>query len=138
MKYLYEVDEKGGHKKVNWYFPYIIVVTFAVFLLGALYITSTVESNQLRRLNNELTERLIDSTDTCRGLAETIGNCKSICGNIEQVSARDVRTAKEAIELIEETRYYVKNLEMELGYWSPDSIYNGLDNWLEYKSIGGE
>lgn len=122
-------------EKINKYRITVCILVGIIIILGVLFSSSSVKSNRLRAINDRLTERLNYSENTCRGLTETVGNCKSICGELDKLSERNIGTTRDAIEIIEETRYYVQSLEMELGYWDSDSIYNGIDNWLESEGI---
>ena len=153
--YLYEA-EGGFYKKTYKWHIAIVALIAAVILFGSLYFASSIRANKLRATNDRLTERLIESENTCteltrelgrcqseiRDCKSTIGECKStieqcklICGDIEGISERSVTTARDAIEIIEETRYYVQCIEMELGYWDSDSIYSGMDNWLQSEGV---
>lgn len=131
---IYEAKNGFYHKTYKFH---IIIGIFAaaVLLLGVLFISSSVRSYRIRAVNDRLTERLSYAEDTNRRFAETIGNCKSICRELDRVSDRSIRTAEDAVEIIEETRYYVASIEMELGLINSDSIYNGIDSWLETQGI---
>lgn len=134
MDYIYE-SKNGFYYKTYKYHIAIGVLVAAVLLLGTLFITSTVRSYRVGRLNDQLTERVNAAEDINRRLTETIGNCQSICGELDRVSDRNIRTAQDAIEIIEETRYYVESIEMELGLINSDSIYDGIDGWLESQGV---
>jgi hypothetical protein len=138
---LYDIKENLS-KEVRW--PYIVIgVLLAIIILfGALFITSSIRADRLRRSNNELTERLADATNSCTELAGqlsdcrgTIEQCRVYCRDIDEISERSIRTSREAIEIIEETRYYVMCLEVELGLIDTDSIYERLDSWLESEQV---
>lgn len=146
--YLYEAKNGFYKKTYKWHIT-IVALIAAVIMFGALFVTSSVGANKLRATNDRLTERLIDSENTCTKLTRELGKCQSTirdcqstivqckqyCGDIEELSGRSIGTARDAIEIIEETRYYVQCLEMELGYWDSDSIYRGIDDWLESEGV---
>jgi len=134
VEYIYEAKNGFYHKTYKYHIVIGVLIT-AVILFGALFISSSVKSHRLRTVNDRLTERLSNSEDTCRRLTETIGNCQSICRELDGISERNIRTAKDAIEIIEETRYYVESIEMELGLINSDSIYSGIDDWLESQGV---
>ena len=138
---LYDI-KKDFSKEARWPYITIGVLFLIIMLFGTLFITSSVRSVRLRRTNDELTERLNNATNSCTELAGqlsdcrgTIEQCRVYCRDIDEISERSVRTAKDAIEIIEETRYYVMCLEVELGLIDTDSIYERLDSWLEAEQV---
>ena len=120
------------YEKKNRIFIYIIIL-LAVLLFGTtvygIYCTNKLD--QAGRLNDQLTERLSDATDTNRRLAETVEQCQFIVTELGSTTDRSIGTVREAIEVIEETREAVGALEVELGIWDSDSIYNRIDSWLD-------
>ena len=138
---LYDI-KKDFSKEVRWPYITIGVLFLIIMLFGTLFITSSVRFVRLRRTNDELTERLADATNSCTELAGqlsdcrgTIEQCRGYCRDIDEISERSISTAREAIEIIEETRYYVMCLEVELGLIDTDSIYERLDSWLEAEQV---
>ena len=120
------------YEKKNRIFIYIIVL-LAVLLFGTtvygIYCTNKLD--EAGRLNDQLTERLSDATDTNRRLAETVGQCQFIVTELGSTTDRNIGTVREAVEVIEETREAVGALEVELGIWDSDSIYDRIDSWLQ-------
>lgn len=140
---LYTYENKNGfyHKTYRYSFIVLILVLTSL-LFGALFIKESIKSNKLGRYNDQLTERFIDSTNTCTELAGelrecsiTIDQCRSHCNKLREISKRDVRTVRDAIEIIEEERYYIECLEVELGLWNTDEYYDWLDNWLSDEGL---
>lgn len=115
-----------GLKKYEKIIHWIIIAIIAVLFTST--IVNTVKSYQLGRLCNQFRERIADTEDTNRRLAETVGKCKSICGELGDSVDRNIRTAREAVELIEEIRVQVQNLEMVTGDFNPDDYYNYWDS----------
>ena len=115
-----------GFKKYEKIIRWITIVIIAVLFTST--IVNTVKSYQLGRLCNQFRERIADSEDTNRRLAETVGKCQSICGELGDSVDRNIRTAREAVELIEEIRVQVQNLEMVTGDFNPDDYYNYWDS----------
>ena len=120
-----------GLKKYEKIIRWVIIIVIAVLFTST--IVSTVKSYQLGRLCNQFRERITDAENTNRRLAETVGKCQSICGELGDSVDRNIRTAREAVELIEEIRVQVQNLQncindsgasYNYGYW--DS-YLGLE-----------
>ena len=120
------------YEKTNRIFIYIIVL-LAVLLFGTtvygIYCTNKLD--KAGRLNDQLTERLSAATDTNRRLAETVEQCQFIVTELGSTTNRSVGTVREAIEVIEETREAVGALEVELGIWDSDSVYDRIDSWLD-------
>lgn len=120
------------YEKKNRIFIYIIVL-LAVLLFGTtvygIYCTNKLD--EAGRLNDQLTERLSDATDTNRRFAETVEQCQFIVTELGNTADRNIGTVREAIEVIEETREAVGALEVELGIWDSDSVYGRIDSWLD-------
>ena len=120
------------YEKKNRIFIYIIIL-LAVLLFGTtvygIYCTNKLD--QAGRLNDQLTERLSAATDTNRRLAETVEQCQFIVTELGSTTDRSIGTVREAIEVIEETREAVGALEVELGIWDSDSVYDRIDSWLD-------
>lgn len=112
-------------KKYEKIFRYIAIIVITVLLVSTA--VSAIKSYKLRRLCDQLRERIADAEDTNRRLAETIGNCQSICGDLTESVDRNIQTARDAIELIEEIRVQVQSLEMVTGNWDPDEYYSYWD-----------
>jgi len=116
------------HEKKNRIFIYIIIL-LAVLLFGTT-VFYTNKLDEVGRLNDQLTERLSDATDTNRRLAETVEQCQFIVTELGNTTDRSIGTVREAIDVIEETREAVGALEVELGIWDSDSVYDRIDSWL--------
>ena len=91
----------------------------------------TNKLDQAGRLVDQLTEQLSDATDTNRRLTETVEQCQFIVTELGSTTDRNIGTVREAIEVIEETREAVGALEVELGIWDSDSVYDRIDSWLD-------
>lgn len=131
MSRIYETKDGKFYQKTNKYRIIICALIAVTLFFGTLFISSSIESNKLRTTNDGLTEQLDRATSTCNELRGTIANCQSICRDIDELNTRSISTAREAIEIIEETRYYVMCLEVELGLIDSDSIYDRIDDWLQ-------
>lgn len=136
MWYIYE-NKNGFYKKTYKYHLIVVISILIALLFGALFIRSTVKSNQLRIYNDKLTERLSESTDTCKRLAGelrecsiTIDQCRAICESFDGVSTRNIQNVRDAVELIEELREEIGELEIALGLWDSDGYYNWLDSYV--------
>ena len=127
---MYDTKDGYFYQKSNKHIVAIIVITVFLFLSGALSVYSSVKSNQLRTANDRLTEQLNRTTDTCTRLTETIGECQSICRQLDESSRRDISDIRTAIEIIEETREAVGAMEVALGLFDSDRYYNWLDSYV--------
>ena len=114
-----------------------LLIMFLCLFIGAtvLLFSTTRELNKTRRLNDGLTERITTAETTNKKLTKSLRQIRFLCGEFEQSTDRNVTTAREAIELIEETRYYVQCIEVECGLWDSDSIYQRIDDWLQNEGV---
>ncbi len=133
---LYDI-KKDFSKEARWPYITIGVLFLIIMLFGTLFITSSVRSVRLRRANDELTERLDNATNSCAELAGqlsdcrgTIEQCRIYCRDIDEISERSISTARDAIEIIEETREAIGAMEVILGLWDSDGYYNWLDSYV--------
>lgn len=114
-----------------------LLIMFLCLFIGAtvLLFSTTRELNKTRRLNDGLTERISAAENTNRELTKSLGQIRFLCDNFDESVDRNIRTVAEAISVIEETRYYVQCIEVECGLWDSDSIYNGIDSWLQNEGV---
>lgn len=103
---------------------------FLIVLLGIWSVTGAIQSEQSRRLCNQYRERIAETERENRELGTRIEQCQSICRELECSVERNVSTAREAIELIEEIRTQVYSLELVTGNFSWDEYYSHWDNIL--------
>ena len=141
---LYDI-KKDFSKEARWPYITIGVLFLIIMLFGTLFITSSVRSVRLRRTNDELTERLDNATNSCTELARqlsdcrgTIEQCRVYCRDIDEISERSISTAREAIEIIEETREAIGAMEVTLGLWDSDGYYNWLDSYVFDSEINND
>lgn len=114
------------YKKTTVYF------CFVLFLLSLLVATvSTTELIRVRRISYQYREQLVDATNTNRRLAEAITDCNSLARELATTTERSIRTARDAIELVEEIRVQVQSLEMVTGDWNSDEYYSHWDRVFE-------
>ena len=117
-----------GLKKYEKIIRWIIVAIIAILFTST--IVNTVKSYQLGRLCNQFRERIVDAEDTNRRLAETVGKCQSICGELGDSVDRNIRTAREAVELIEEIRVQVQDLQNCINDSGASYDYEYWDSYL--------
>lgn len=106
----------------------IRITCIVIFLLAvALSITSTTQAVRTGRLCNSLRDQLTRATDSVAELGGTITDCQSICRELEGTTTRSIETARDAINVIEEIRIGVQELENRLGIWDSSEYYNYWD-----------
>lgn len=115
-------------KKTCCIFTFIIICLVGLLVGTHLYYSEQLDESG--RINDQLTERLSDATDTNRRLAKTVERCQFIVTELGDTTDRSIRTVGDAINLIEEIRTEVQSLELELGTWNIDGYYDWLDDWL--------
>lgn len=120
-------------KKNALLFIFMVVLFASGTLSGITAISSTIKLDRARECNDRITERVIEAERLNKELEGTIERCQQLCSEYEQSISRNISSIKEATELIEETRYLVQCIEVELGLWNSDSIYDRFDAWLEFE-----
>ena len=128
--------EKSNEKILSYIFMAALLI--ATIFAGIIGITGAVRFDRARNTIDQLNERIITAERTNSELRGTIERCRQICDIYEKSVDRNVRTLQDAIEVVEQTRYTIQSIEMELGIWNTDSIYDGLDSWLESQGISVE
>lgn len=123
----------------NIFIGFITIFFFCLFVGTTILLFSTTrELDTARRLNDGLTERIVQAEDTNRELTKSLGQIRFLCEEFDSSVDRNIRTVREAVEIIEETKYYVQCIEVELGLYDSDSIYDGIDSWLESEGVSNE
>lgn len=130
MSRIYETKDGKFYQKTSKYRIIICALIATTLLFGYLFISSSIESNKLRTTNDGLTEQLDRATSTCNELRGTIANCQSICRDIDELNTRSISTAREAIEIIEETREAIGAMEVALGLFDSDRYYDWCDRYV--------
>lgn len=118
---------------------YIIIFVLSTIIVSGIWaIFYTKQSYESRGLCSQLREQLLDATDTNRRLGETVERCQGIAGELGDITQRNIGTAREAVELIEEIRTQVYNLEVLCGGFDWDAYYQRWDNeFFNDKTIQG-
>ena len=107
----------------------IIFVGFAV-IFG---IRDSVQHYRSGRLHSQLRNEISNAADTNRQLRETIGECRGIVSELRATTETSITSARDAVEVLEELRVQVQELEdclqgdgagYDYSYW--DS-YLGID-----------
>ena len=114
---------KDEHKK-NIYI--IIAAVFFIILSANIY--SSVKSYKYRRLCDEYRAELYTTENANRELADRIGRVAEVVGRLHETTERNVTDARGIIELTEELRTEVYELENCLGGFSQYEYYQYWDS----------
>lgn len=126
------INEEVKHSIVGG----LLILFFCLFVGTVVLLFSTArELDKLGTTNDRLTERIMEAEDTNRELTKSLGQIRFLCEEFDSSVDRNIRTVGEAVEVIEETRYYVQCIEVELGLYDSDSIYDGVDSWLQNEGV---
>lgn len=132
--YVYEA-KNGFYKKTYKFHIAIISFIFATLLFFALFLGSTIKSNNYRRQLDTAREQLTRAEDTNRELTDKIGQCRFIVTDLAESTDRNIEDVRGIIDLIEEVRVQVYNLEMVIDNSSSDDVYNRIDSWLQSEGV---
>ena len=104
----------------------IAAVAFCIVFSGNIY--SSVESYKYRRLCDKYREQLIATTEKNRTLNNRLGRVTEVVGRLHETTERNVTDARSIIELTEELRTQVYELESCLGSFNQSEYYSYWDN----------
>ena len=104
----------------------IAAVAFCIVFSGNIY--NSVESYKYRRLCDKYREQLIATTETNRTLNDRLGRVTEVVGRLHETTERNVTDARSIIELTEELRTQVYELESCLGSFNQSEYYSYWDN----------
>ena len=107
-----------------------IYIIFAVLLFITLSanIYNSIQSYKYRRFCAEYRTELNRATNEIELLGRTIEECQSITGSIGELCNRNVQSSRDIIEITEELRSKVYELESCLGSFSQSEYYQYWDN----------
>ena len=107
-----------------------IYIIFAILLFITLSanIYNSVKSYKYRRFCDEYRTELNRATNEIELLGRTIEECQSITGSIGELCNRNVKSSRDIIEITEELRSKVYELESCLGSFNQSEYYQYWDN----------
>ena len=106
----------------------IFIITAAVFfIIFSANIYNSVKSYKYRRLCAEYRNELNRATNEIELLGRTIEKCQNITGSIGEICNRNVKSSRDIIEITEELRSKVYELENCLGSFDQSEYYNYWD-----------
>lgn len=112
-------------KKIK-FIIFIIAIAFCIVFSGNIY--SSIQSYKYRRLCDKYREQLIATTETNRTLNDRLGRVTEVVGRLHETTERNVTDARGIIELTEELRTQVYELESCLGSFNQSEYYSYWDN----------
>ena len=112
-------------KKIK-FIIFIIAIAFCIVFSGNIY--SSIQSYKYRRLCDKYREQLIATTETNRTLNDRLGRITEVVGRLHETTERNVTDARGIIELTEEIRTQVYELESCLGSFNQSEYYSYWDN----------
>lgn len=112
-------------KKIK-FIIFIIAIAFCIVFSGNIY--SSIQSYKYRRLCDKYREQLIATTETNRTLNDRLGRVTEVVGRLHETTERNVTDARGIIELTEELRAQVYELESCLGSFNQSEYYSYWDN----------
>ena len=107
----------------------IIFAAAVLFIILSANIYNSVQHYKYRRLCNEYRTELNRATNEIELLGRTIEECQSITGSIGELCNRNVKSSRDIIEITEELRSKVYELESCLGSFSQSEYYQYWDSY---------
>ena len=114
---------KNEHKKTIY-----IIIAAVLFIILSANIYTSIQSYKYRRLCDEYRTELNRATNEIELLGRTIEECQNITGSIGEICNRNVKSSRDIIELTEELRSKVYELENSLGSFNQSEYYQYWDN----------
>lgn len=108
---------------------FIITIAAAVlFIIFSANIYNSIQSYKYRRLCDKYREQLIATEEKNRTLNDRLGRITEVVGRLHETTERNVTDARGIIELTEELRTQVYELESCLGSFNQSEYYSYWDN----------
>ena len=105
----------------------IAAIAFCFVLSRNIY--NSIESYKYRRLCNQYREQLVRTTEANKELTDRIGECQRITERIGELCNRNISSSQGIIEITEELRSKVYELENCLGGFSQSEYYEYWDSY---------
>ena len=123
-----------GHMKNEGKTIYIIFAILLFIILSA-NIHSSIQSYKYRRLCDEYRTELDRATNEIELLGRTIEECQNITGSVREICNRNVKSSRDIIELTEELRSKVYELENSLGSFNQSEYYSYWDSYYRDEGL---
>ena len=106
-----------------------IIFAILLFIVFSGNICSSIESYKYRKHLDTVREQLVRTEEYNRELADRIGSISTNVQKLGELADRNVNGVRECIEIIEETRVIIEEMENSIyGSNSIGSYYNYWDN----------
>ena len=125
----YMKNEMEGKKNI-----FIIIAAVLCIILSA-NIYNTKQSYEYRRLCNQYRTELNRAEEANRELTDRIGRIAEITGSIGEICNRNVTDARSIIELTEELRAEIKELEDCCGGFDYNKYYEYYDSYYHDEGL---
>ena len=114
-----------------------IYIIFAILLFITLSanIYNSVKSYKYRRFCDEYRTELNRATNEIEVLGRTIEECQNITGSIGEICNRNVKSSRDIIEITEELRSQVYELESCLGSFNQSKYYEYWDSYFRDEQL---
>ena len=107
---------------------FIIIAAVAFFIIFSGNIYNSIQSYKYRRLCDKYREQLVAAEETNRALNDRLGRITEVVGRLHETTERNVTDARGIIEITEELRTQVYELESCLGNFNQSEYYSYWDN----------
>ena len=112
-----------------------IIIAAVLFIILSANIYNSVKSYKYRRLCFEYRTELNRATNEIELLGRTIEECQNITGSIGEICNRNVKSSRDIIEITEELRAKVYELENCLGSFSQSEYYQYWDSYYHDEQL---
>ena len=113
----------------------IFIISAVLFIILSASIYNSVKSYKYRRLCFEYRTELNRATNEIELLGRTIEECQNITGSIGELCNRNVKSSRDIIEITEELRAKVYELENCLGSFSQSEYYQYWDSYYHDEQL---
>ena len=113
-------------KKIK-FIIFIISIAFCIIFSGNIY--SSIQSYKYRRHLDTAREQLLRAEEYNRELTERLGSISTNVQKLGELTERNVSGVRQCIEIIEETRVIVQELEDCCGSFSQCEYYQYWDSY---------
>ena len=112
---------------------FIIVIAFCIILSANIY--SSIKSYKYRRLCDKYRTELNRAEEANRELTDRIGRVADIVGRIKETADANITDARSIIELTEELRAEIKELEDCCGGFDYNKYYEYYDSYYHDEGL---
>ena len=113
----------------------IFIIAAVLFIILSANVYNSVKYYKYRRLCDEYRTELNRATNEIELLGRTIEECQNITGSIGELCNRNVKSSRDIIEITEELRAKVYELENCLGSFSQSEYYQYWDSYYHDEQL---